>query len=219
MSTLTLTASARSVTGRKVRRLRPQGIIPVVIYGGERSAQNAQVEVTEFERVLRDGGSSQLVKVDLEGEEYNILVREIQRHPVRHNLLHADFYAVNMSETQQVNVPLVTIGESVVGTDLVMVQAMESVEIEALPADIPAHIEVDISSLEGPESPPITVADLPSIDGVTYISDPDDPICSLILSRAGVSEEDEEAEAELIDPDAEPEVIGRGREDEEEEVE
>ena len=217
MSTLTLTASARSVTGRKVRRLRPQGIIPVVIYGGERSAQNAQVEVTEFERVLSEGGSSQLVRVDLEGEEYNILVREIQRHPVRHNLLHADFYAVNMSETQQVNVPLVTIGESVIGTDLVMVQAMESVEIEALPADSPAQIKVDISSLEGPESPPITVADLPSIAGVTYISDPDDPICSLILSRAAVSEEEEEAEAELIDPDAEPEVIGRGREDEEEE--
>ena len=219
MSTLTLTASARSVTGRKVRRLRPQGIIPVVIYGGERTAQNAQVEVTEFERVLRDGGNSQLVKVELEGEEYNILVREIQRHPVRHNLLHADFYAVNMSETQQVSVPLVTIGESVVGTDLVMVQAMESVEIEALPADIPALIEVDVSPLEGPESPPITVADLPSIAGVTYISDLDDPICSLILSRAAVSEEEEEAEAELIDPDAEPEVIGRGREDEEEEEE
>jgi len=217
MATLTLTASARSLTGRKVKRLRPQGNIPVVIYGGERTPQNAQVEVAEFERVLRDGGSSQLVKVDLEGEEYNILVREIQRHPVRHNLLHADFYAVNMSETQQVSVPLVTIGQSLVGTDLVMVQTMDSVEIEALPADIPAHIEVDVSPLENPESPPITVADLPSIAGVTYISDPDDPVCSLILSRAAVSEEDEEAEAEMIDPDAEPEVIGRGREDEEEE--
>ena len=219
MSTLTLAASARSVTGRKVKRLRPQGIIPVVIYGGDRSAQNAQVEVTEFENVLRAGGNSQLVQVDLEGEEYNILVREIQRHPVRHNLLHADFYAVNMSETQLVSVPLVTIGETVVGTDLVMVQIMESVEIEALPADIPALIEVDVSPLENPESPPITVADLPSIAGVTYITDPDEPICSLILSRAAVSEEEEEAEAELIDPDAEPEVIGRGREDEEEEEE
>lgn len=217
MATLTLTANARSLTGRKVKRLRPQGNIPVVIYGGDRTPQNAQVEVAEFERVLRDGGVSQLVKVDLEGEEYNILVREIQRHPVRHNLLHADFYAVNMSETQQVSVPLVTVGESVVGTDLVMVQTMDSVEIEALPADIPAHIEVDISPLEDPESPPITVADLPSIAGVTYISDLDDPVCSLILSRAAVSEEDEEAEAEMIDPDAEPEVIGRGREDEEEE--
>jgi len=150
-------------------------------------------------------------------ETHEELVREIQRHPVRHNLLHADFYAVNMSETQQVSVPLVTVGESVVGTDLVMVQTMDSVEIEALPADIPAHIEVDVSPLEDPESPPITVADLPSIAGVTYITDPDDPVCSLILSRAAVSEEDEEAEAEMVDPDAEPEVIGRGREDEEEE--
>lgn len=216
MSRLTLTASARSVTGRKVKRLRPEGIIPVVIYGGDLPARNAQVEVAEFERVLGGGGSSQLVQVDLEGEEYNVLVREVQRHPVRHDLLHADFYAVDMSETQQVSVPLITVGQTVVGSDLVMVQAMDSVEIEALPADIPASIEVDVSRLDSPESPPITVSDLPSIAGVTYISDPDDSICSLILSRAAVSEEDEEAEAELMDADAEPEVIGRGREGEEE---
>ncbi|MDE0633912.1 MAG: 50S ribosomal protein L25 [Caldilineaceae bacterium] len=217
MSVLTLSASSRSVTGRKVRRLRPEGIIPVVIYGGGDAPRNAQVEDAEFERVLRDGGNSQLVKVDLEGEDINVLVREIQRHPVRHNLLHADFYTVNMSETQQVSVPLVTVGAVTVSADLVMVQSMDSVEIEALPADIPALIEVDVSRLEMPESPPITVADLPTIAGVSYISDADEPICSLILSRAAISEEEEMEEEELLDTDVEPEVIGRGREEEEEE--
>ena len=218
MSILTLNASARSVSGRKVKRLRPQGIIPVVIYGRERVPQNAQVDGIEFERVLREGGNSQLVRVDLEGEEHNILVREVQRHPVRHNLLHADFYAISMSDTQQLSVPLIIVGDTSMGSgsDLVMVQAMDSVEIEALPIDIPAQIEIDISRLESQESPSITVADLPSIPGVTYISDPDEAICSLILSRAAVSEEDEEAEEELVDIDAEPEVIGRGREEEEE---
>ena len=217
MSVLTLSANSRSVTGRKVRRLRPEGIIPVVIYGGGDPPRNAQVEDAEFERVLRDGGNSQLVKVDLEGEDINVLVREIQRHPVRHNLLHADFYTVNMSETQQVSVPLVTVGAVTVSADLVMVQSMDSVEIEALPADIPAAIEVDVSRLETPESPPITVADLPTIVGVSYISDADEPICSLILSRAAISEEEEMEEEELLDTDVEPEVIGRGREEEEEE--
>jgi large subunit ribosomal protein L25 len=216
MSTLTLSASARSITGRKVKRLRPKGIIPVVIYGRGGAPQNAQVEVDEFERVLRAGGNSQLVQVDLEGEEYNILVREIQRHPVRHNLIHADFYTVSMLETQQVNVPLIAVGITSMVTDLVMVQSMENVEIEALPANIPAHIEVDVTRLDSPESPPITVADLPNIPGVTYITDLDEPICSLILSRAAVSEEEEEAEAEMLDIDSEPEVIGRGREEEEE---
>lgn len=219
MSELNLNANPRSLTGRKVRRLRPEGIVPVVIYGGSDPPRNAQVEVTEFERVLRDGGNSQLVKLEMEGEDYNVLVREIQRHPVRHNLLHADFYTVNMTETQQVSVPLVTVGAQVVDADLVMVQPMDSVEIEALPADIPAHIEVDVSRLETPESPPITVADLPSIPGVTYISDADEPICSLILSRAAVSEEELEEEEELLDADVEPEVIGRGRDEEEEEAE
>ncbi len=217
MSVLTLSANARSITGRKVRRLRPEGIVPVVIYGGGDPPRNAQVEDAEFERVLSDGGNSQLVKVDLEGEDFNVLVREIQRHPVRHNLLHADFYTVNMSETQQVSVPLVTVGAVTVSADLVMVQSMDSVEIEALPADIPALIEVDVSRLELPENPPITVADLPAITGVSYISDADEPICSLILSRAAISEEEEMEEEELLDTDVEPEVIGRGREEEDEE--
>lgn len=218
MSELILNANSRSLTGRKVRRLRPEGIVPVVIYGGDDPPRNAQVEGAEFERVLREGGNSQLVKLELEGDAYNVLVREIQRHPVRHNLLHADFYTVNMTETQQVGVPLVTVGAQIVSADLVMVQSMDSVEIEALPADIPALIEVDVSRLETPESPPITVADLPIIPGVAYISDSDEPICSLILSRAAVSEEEMEEEEELLDTDVEPEVIGRGR-DEEEEVE
>lgn len=217
MSVLTLSANARSITGRKVRRLRPEGIVPVVIYGGGDPPRNAQVEDAEFERVLSDGGNSQLVKVDLEGEDFNVLVREIQRHPVRHNLLHADFYTVNMSETQQVSVPLVTVGAVTVNADLVMVQSMDSVEIEALPADIPALIEVDVSRLETPENPPITVADLPAITGVSYVSDADEPICSLILSRAAISEEEEMEEEELLDTDVEPEVIGRGREEEDEE--
>jgi large subunit ribosomal protein L25 len=217
MSTLTLNAKHRSVTGRKVRRLRPEGIVPVVIYGRGEAPQNAQVDGKEFERVLRDGGNSQLVELELEGKDYNILVREIQRHPVRHNLLHADFYTVNMTDKQQLTVPLVMVGAAFVSFDLVMVQSMDSVEIEALPSDIPALIEIDVSRLETPESPPITVADLPSIPGVTYISEADEHICSLILSRAAVSEEGEEEEEELEDTDVEPEVIGRGREEEEQE--
>ena len=219
MSVLKLSARPRTITGRKVRRIRPKGLVPVVIYGGGDAPRNAQVEVAEFEKVLSEGGNSQLVEVDLAGEDYNVLVREVQRHPVRHNLLHADLYTVNMSETQQVSVPLVTIGVRDFGADLVMVQSMDSVEIEALPADIPAQIEVDVARLETPESPPITVADLPNMPGVLYISDAEEPICSLILSRAAVSEEEMEEEAELVDPDVEPEVIGRGREDEEAEEE
>ena len=219
MSVLKLSARPRTITGRKVRRIRPKGLVPVVIYGGGDAPRNAQVEVAEFEKVLSEGGNSQLVEVDLAGEDYNVLVREVQRHPVRHNLLHADLYTVNMSETQQVSVPLVTVGVRDFGADLVMVQSMDSVEIEALPADIPAQIEVDVARLETPESPPITVTDLPDIPGVIYISDAEEPICSLILSRAAVSEEDMEEEAELVDPDVEPEVIGRGREDEEAEEE
>ena len=117
MSTLTLNAKHRSVTGRKVRRLRPEGIVPVVIYGRGEAPQIAQVDGKEFERVLRDGGNSQLVELELEGKDYNILVREIQRHPVRHNLLHATSTTVNMTDMQQLSVSLVMVGATFVSFD------------------------------------------------------------------------------------------------------
>lgn len=218
MATLTLNANTRKITGRKVRRLREQGIVPIVIYGRGRDPENAQVDSKEFERVLSEGATSQLVQVDLDGEERNILVRDIQRHPVRHFLLHADFYAVNMREKQQVPVPLVGVGVPAgADVEVVLVQALDSVEISALPADIPASIVVDVTGLEGPESDPVTVADLPELPGVEYLTDPSEPIFSLVISRAAFEEEEDELEGELMEGDVEPEVIGRGKDDEDEE--
>jgi large subunit ribosomal protein L25 len=213
MADLQLDAQKREITGRKVRHMRREGIVPVVVYGNKQQAENLQVEAAALDRVLHSGGSSQLVKVQIEGVgERNILIRSVQRDPVRHSLLHADFYAVNMLEKQHVSVPVVGVGHPEgVSIEIVLVQALDSILIEALPADIPAHIEVDVSALESPDSPPITVGDLPAMEGVVYLTPPEEAIFSLVFSRAAV-EEEEEIEA----VEAEPEVIGReGDEDEE----
>ncbi|RME60283.1 MAG: 50S ribosomal protein L25 [Caldilineae bacterium] len=215
MAELTLNAQLREVTGSKVKQLRRQGLIPVVIYGQDREPVNAQVNEVALERVLQAGGTSQLVEVELEGAgRRNILVREVQRHPVRRNLLHADFYAVSMREKQQLSVPIIAVDSGARPADLVLVQALDQVEIEALPADIPAHVEVDVSHLDSPEVEPITVADLPKLPGVEYLTPADEVVFSLVASRAAAAEEEEEMEEEM---GAEPEVIGRAREDEDEE--
>ncbi len=210
MSDLKLDAQPRTLTGRKVRQLRSQGLVPVVVYGKRQKPMNLQVQARSLERVLHQGGTSQLVQVQVEGgESLNVLIREVQRHPVNHQYLHADFYAVNMAEKQQVEVPVVAVGRpESLATGLMMLQALDSVEVEALPADIPASIEVDVTGLALDE--PITVADLPRLPGVEYLHDPEEVVFTMITTRV-------EEEEEVVEEAAEPEVVARGKQEEEDE--
>jgi large subunit ribosomal protein L25 len=210
MADLQVTAQPRSVTGRKVKQLRNQGIIPVIIYGKTTPATPLQVDERSLERLLHSGGLSRLVSLAVDGvQTHNALIRSVQRHPVSHRLEHVDFYAVNMSEKQHVSVPLEATGKaSGLGAGVIVLQVMDHIEIEALPADIPAKVVVDITPLTLDR--PITVADLPAMDGVSYLTDPDETLFSLSVTREEVEEAPEPV-------DAEPEVVGaKGKREEEE---
>ncbi|MEZ4863366.1 MAG: 50S ribosomal protein L25 [Caldilineaceae bacterium] len=213
MSDLQLNAQPRSLVGRKVRQLRTQGLVPVVVYGKTQPSENLQVDERSFGRVLQTAGLSQLVQLNVEGgKTHDVLIREVHRHPVTHRPLHVDFYAVDLTVKQEIQVPVHSVGrpsELVVG--LMVLQTHDHVLIEALPRDIPAHIEVDISNLNLEQ--PITVADLPVIPGVTYLTDADEIIFNMITTRAGEAEEEEEA-AEM--EGAEPELVGADEDEEEE---
>ncbi|MBW7883830.1 MAG: 50S ribosomal protein L25 [Caldilineaceae bacterium] len=215
MSELKISAEARTLTGRKVNQLRRQGLVPVVVYGAIDNPANLQVEARELERALHEGGGSQVVQIDVKGgSTHNVLVKDIQREPVTHSLWHADFYAVNMNETQQVSVPIISTGKpEALVAGLMLLQSHEMVHIEALPADIPAEIIVDVAPLTLDE--PLKVADLPAIEGVTYLDDPETIIFTLQVTRAGEAEAAEEIEEE----EAEPEVVKKGKHAEEEEEE
>jgi large subunit ribosomal protein L25 len=211
MSDLKLMADPRTLTGRKVNQLRRQGVVPVVVYGALAEPVNLQVADRELERTLHAGGASQVVTVSVSnGGVHNVLIKNVQREPIFHSLLHADFYAVNMNETQRVSVPLVATGKaSGMAAGLMFFQAHELIHIEALPADIPAEIEVDVTPLT--LETPIHVRDLPAVKGVAYLDDPDEVVFMLMTTRAGEAEE-EAAEGTA----AEPEVVKRGKQTEEE---
>jgi len=210
MSELKISAQPREITRRKTRQLRREGLVPVVLYGPATAAQNLQVNGRAFDRLLHNGGSSQLVSVDLQGDLLNVLVREVQRDPVSHAYIHADFYVVDMSQQQQVSVNVHAVNEPESHmAGLMMYQAMDSVDISALPSAIPASIQVDVGGLTLENS--ITIADLPVLDGVTYLADPGETVFTMITTRVE-EEEEEELEEEML----EPEVVGReGDEDEE----
>lgn len=216
MAELNLAAQPRELAGRKVRQLRSQGIIPVVVYGkAQKEAVSLQVAERSFERVLHSAGYSQLVKIDVEGgKTHNVLIRDIQRHPVTHRPLHVDFYAVDLTEKQQVNIPVQSTGKvEAMAVGLMVYQALDQITVEALPTDMPANIEVDITRLTTEE--PITVADLPQLEGVEYINEADEAVFTLIVTR---SEEELEAAEESADVEdaVEPELVGGDDEDAEE---
>ncbi len=212
MSELSLKAQPRELTGRKVKQLRRQGIVPVVVYGRKQEPAILQVNERDFARMLQAGGTSQLVElVTDDGAKHNVLVREIQLHPVNHHIMHADFYAVSMTETQEVEVPIVSTGEpEALAAGLMVLQALDQVLIEALPAAIPSHIEVDITALDLDRM--ITVADLPQLDGVTYLTSEDEPVFNMVTTRVEEEEEEELEEGEMV----EPEVLSGGKEEDEE---
>lgn len=208
MSTLQLAAQQRELTGRKVRQLRAQGLVPVVVYGNIDEPEILQIPERNLERTLQGGGSSQLVELQVEGgNKHNVLIRDIQRHPVRRSLIHADFYAVNMREKQQVAISIVSINQpaSMVG-GLLILQALDAVEIEALPTDIPAVIEVDITELELDN--PITVADLPPINGVDYLTDAEEAVFTMQTTREEEAADLLGDEDGLAEEGAVPELVG-----------
>lgn len=214
MSDLKLTAEPRVLSGRKVNQLRRQGIVPVVVYGTIAEPLSLQVAERELERTLQGGGASQVVTLSVTGGgTHNVLIKNIQREPLHHGLLHADFYAVNMNEKQRVSVPIAAHGKPAgMVAGLMLFQAHETLHIEALPADIPPEIEVDISPLT--LETPIHVRDLPTIKGVAYLNDPDEIVFSLMVTRAA---EAELAAEEVEEVAAEPEVVKKGKQTEDEE--
>lgn len=186
--------------GRKVKQLRRDGIVPVVVYGNVDNVVNLQVPARALERTLQSGGTSQLIQLHVDdGSRHNVLIRELQRHPVRRTLMHADFYAISMTEKQQVSVPVVSVNTpEAMAAGLMVLQALDAVEIEALPASIPASIEVDITDLTVETA--ITVADLPSLEGVEYLTDPTEALFTMLVPRIAVEDEEEtELEGEEIE--------------------
>lgn len=211
MSDLKLSAQPRTLVGRKVRQLRREGLVPVTVYGKKLAAANLQVVERSFERVLQAAGFSQLVQVDVEGgSTHNVLIRAVQRHPVTHSFLHIDLYAVDLTEKQQVQVNVHAKGKPTsLSQGLIVLQALDHVTVEALPTNIPPHLDVDITALSLEN--PITVANLPAIEGVVYVNDPEEAIFTMVVTRAA-----EEETTEAVSASAEPELVrGRRAEDEE----
>jgi large subunit ribosomal protein L25 len=214
---IVLEANKREMAGKQVRKLRHAGIIPGVLYGPTFEAIPLQIEWTKLRPTLRQAGASQIIELHIDGETYNALVRDVQRAPLKGDVLHVDFYRVRMDVTIRTDVPINMVGsdepmESIGG---VIIQEMTTIEVECLPTDLPPEIQIDISDMTEIGEMRM-VSDLPKPDRVTFMANDDDVVISSSYLERLVEEEEEELEEELFGELEEPELVGR---EEEEEIE
>ena len=210
--TYTLEAQVRTVFGKKCGALRRQGFVPAVVYGPKMEPVHVQVGYRALQLALLKAGGTHLIDLTVDGTTRPVLTREVQRDVIRGTILHVDFMAVDLTIKIRATVPVHFINESpaVSSRAGVQVNGTTSLEIEALPSDLPEHIEVDLSGLFNVNDS-IHVRDLAISDKVEILAEPDEMIVRIAPQAAEEVEETTEEEGTA----AEPEVIGRGKKEEE----
>lgn len=200
-----LKVEKRKILGKQVKQLRRDGILPGNVYGKEIKSTSVQVPIKEFQTVFSEAGETGLVDLDLEGKIIPVLIQNVQSDYKR-NVLHADFYQVNLKEKVKAMVPLEIVGEPKAVTEKVglLINVLSEVEVEALPEDLPEKIEVNVEHLAVVDDQ-ITVADLKVATGVTVLTDPTQVVSKideLVSKEAQELAAQEAAEAEAAKAEA-----------------
>ncbi|MCR4392856.1 MAG: 50S ribosomal protein L25 [Dehalococcoidales bacterium] len=186
-----LKVEKREITGKKVRFLRNRGIVPLHLFGHRVDSMALQGDAPTLQKVLSQAGHTRLIELEVSGEATprNVMVREVQKDPIRGNLIHVDLYQVTMTEKIKVEVPIVLVGESpaLKSRDNMLYQDLNSLTIECLPDKMPDRIQVDISIITEPEQA-IRVKDI-AIPDITILNEPDLVIAKVSARPVEVVEE------------------------------
>lgn len=211
MEKVVLKATKRTVTGKQVKQLRRQGLLPGVVYGYKMQPTPISLNAHDAGLILPKLTSSSIVTIDLEGKQIAALVREKQKNFIKNFFTHVDFQAVSLTESIRTYVSLHFSGTApaIKEFQATVVTNLTEVEVEALPNDLPERIEVDLSKLAA-VGDAIHVKDLPIPAGVQVLTDGDE----VVAVATGTKEETEE-EVEIVEG-IEPELsVERGKKEEE----
>ena len=199
-----LTAVSRTDLGKgATRRLRKENKVPAVVYGAGSEpvsitlGHNELLHSTENEAFF-----SHILSLEIDGKKENVVIKDLQRHPSRAILMHADFLRINLNEKLKVNVPIHFIGEDVApGVKLggVVTHDLVDVEVECLPKNLPEFIEVDISELELGESIHLTNLTAPKGTELVALTHGDLQVVSIQANRAALLEDEDAPEAAAAD--------------------
>jgi large subunit ribosomal protein L25 len=212
-TTATISAQTREGRGKGAARAsRRGGRIPGVLYGHGEESVPLSVDAGELQKLVHTiSVENTIVDLDIgDGEPYKVLIRELQRHPFRDEFVHIDFFHVAMDEKIQVEVPIVLLGTptGVKNKGGILDHQLRELEVFCLPGSIPEKVEVDVSHLDIGDSIHVNEIQLPDVEVLTEL----DRAVVAVLAPTVVEVEEEAAEEAIL----EPEVIGRGKEEDEE---
>jgi large subunit ribosomal protein L25 len=215
-----LLALPRTVVGKKVKQIRREGWVPIVLYGPDFESEIFQANGFEIKRAVTAAGMTSLISLQVEGrqEPYKTLVRDVQRDLLTDALIHVDFYRVSMTQRITTEVPIELIGRTPLlaqGT-VMLLTLMDRVEIECLPGDLVPSLELDVSLLQDIDDV-LYVKDLSVPEGITILSNADGTVVR--LAHATRLEEEVEEEEEVLPEEVAAdgvEVIARGKTEEDE---
>jgi len=205
MEQVSLRAKPRDEAGTRVsRRLRAEGGIPAVLYGRGLDTTSLAVDKRDLYAALHtEAGTNALINLEVGSDKFLTVARELQRHPVRGEIVHLDFINISLDEEIDAEVGIEFIGEPEGAKEGGILQTIRaSIDIAALPMNIPAHIEVDVTALEVGDT--VTVGDLPQLEGVSYYDDPEEPVVTVIIPAEF---EEPEIEEVLLDEEGMPILV------------
>ena len=170
MNEITLKLDPRTLTGKGVVKLRQSGIVPSVVYGGKADPANFQVDSVELAKVVAKAGKHTPLHLEIGGKQKLAIIKSVQRDVVKRRIRHVAFHTIKQNEivTTEVSIHLVGLGESAAErAGLIVLQAIETIEIKAKPADLPEALELPVASLETAEDK-LTLGDIKLPQGVEF---------------------------------------------------
>ncbi len=201
---MVISLSAKKREGESLKKIRKEDGLPVVLYGAKRKSTPLTVDKKEFNNLYKEAGESTLIELKIEGEKDSppVLIHDVQREPIKGEIIHADFFEPNLKEEVEAEIPLVFIGESPAVKDKegTLVKNLYSLDVKALPQNLPHEIKVDISSLVDFDDV-IYVKNLEVPSDVQIIQEPDWSV-AMVSAPENVEEElekpIEEGETEVV---------------------
>lgn len=192
-----LVAEKRTLLGKKVKKLRREGLLPANVYGKGLASIALQVKTDDFKDIYKQVGETGIVDLKVDDSTKPVLIKNLQMHFKSHTLLHADFYQVNLKEKIKAMIPVTTAGEpkAVAENAGILLHTLSEVEVEALPDNLPEHLEVSVEHLaEVGDS--VTVGDIKAPEGVTILTDPHQTVANIGELTVAEPEPEEEEAAE-----------------------
>lgn len=189
-----LKAEPRTILGKKVKKLRREGLLPTNVYGKGLSSVALQVSMDDFKAIHKQVGDTGIIDLQFDGKAKPVLIKNLQMNFETRTPLHADFYQVNLKEKIKAVVPIILTGEAQAVTDKagMLLHTLNDVEVEALPEALPENIEVSVEHL-AVVGDSITIADLKAPEGVTILSEEGQTIAKIVELVAPEPEPAEEA--------------------------